>query len=90
MHPPQPVKAYAVEEHGGIVDEIDSTSEREAFFERQAIHEIRARVNTWASAKGSEICEDCGDDIPKARRLAQPGCTLCISCQDALERSYDG
>lgn len=36
---------------------------------------------------GSPICLDCGDDIPKARREAVPGCTFCITCQphhDAL------
>ncbi|MDN0081608.1 TraR/DksA family transcriptional regulator [Crenobacter sp. SG2305] len=31
-------------------------------------------------------CQDCGDDIPEARRRAAPGCTRCITCQTAAER----
>lgn len=28
------------------------------------------------------ICEDCDGPIPEARRLAQPGCTMCVTCQE--------
>jgi len=31
-------------------------------------------------------CEDCGDDIPEARRRAVAGCTRCIACQTLAER----
>ncbi|MCD9570135.1 TraR/DksA family transcriptional regulator [Pseudomonas protegens] len=31
------------------------------------------------------ICEDCDGPIPEARRLAQPGCTLCVTCQEIDE-----
>lgn len=27
------------------------------------------------------FCEECDGPIPEARRLAQPGCTLCIECK---------
>ncbi len=30
-------------------------------------------------------CEHCGAAIPEARRLAAPGCFLCIECQTADE-----
>lgn len=30
-------------------------------------------------------CLDCGDEIPEARRKAQPGCHRCIECQTILE-----
>ncbi len=29
------------------------------------------------------FCDDCDEPIPEARRLAQPGCTLCIGCKSA-------
>lgn len=68
------------------MDEIDRASEREAFLNRQAIDEIRAMVDAGSLAEGSEICEECGDEIPKARRDAVPGCTLCVSFQAIFER----
>ena len=33
------------------------------------------------------ICTDCGGDILKARLKANPAATLCIECQEALERN---
>lgn len=30
-------------------------------------------------------CDDCGEDIPEARRLAVPGCRLCVECQGLQE-----
>ena len=30
-------------------------------------------------------CDDCGDEIPEARRLAVPGCRLCVDCQGLAE-----
>lgn len=68
------------------MDEIDRASEREAFFNRQAIDEIRAMVDAGTLADGSEFCEECGEEIPTARRDAVPGCTLCVVCQGMMER----
>lgn len=31
-------------------------------------------------------CEDCGEDIPEARRRVVKGCTRCITCQEIAER----
>ncbi len=33
------------------------------------------------------VCEECGEDIPQARRLALPGVRLCVSCQAGAEAS---
>lgn len=30
-------------------------------------------------------CDDCGIEIPEARRLAVPGCRLCVDCQGLAE-----
>ncbi|WP_348826808.1 TraR/DksA family transcriptional regulator [Halomonas sp. RT37] len=37
----------------------------------------------WA---GSAECEECGDEIPAARRQAAPWATTCIECQQIYER----
>lgn len=34
----------------------------------------------------SDFCEECEEEIPAGRKLAQPGCTLCISCAELAER----
>lgn len=31
-------------------------------------------------------CEDCADPIPEGRRVALPGVTLCIECQEQMEK----
>lgn len=50
------------------------------------LHSRRSAV----AVSSAEYCEDCGDDIPPARRLAAPGCTRCTDCQamDELERRH--
>lgn len=30
-------------------------------------------------------CEECGDEIPQARREAVPGVRLCVECQSELD-----
>ena len=31
-------------------------------------------------------CQECGDEIPEARRTAIPGVQFCVSCQSELEK----
>lgn len=31
-------------------------------------------------------CSDCDEELPEARRIAYPGRTMCVSCQDDAER----
>ncbi len=42
--------------------------------------------------KGESLaeCENCGEDIPKARQKALPGVRLCIDCQTELEKVQSG
>lgn len=39
-----------------------------------------------------EHCEDCGGEIPAARREAVPGVRRCVACQSALDeaKSHSG
>lgn len=37
------------------------------------------------SAVSATHCEECGDNLPEARRKAYPGCTMCVECQSNME-----
>ncbi|ELO0933425.1 TPA: TraR/DksA family transcriptional regulator, partial [Pseudomonas aeruginosa] len=45
---------------------------------------LAQRTNTRL-APSALWCEDCGEQIPEARRQAAPGCECCISCQELRE-----
>lgn len=34
------------------------------------------------TGNGTLVCLDCGDPIPPARKLAQPGSKYCVVCQE--------
>lgn len=36
-----------------------------------------------------ETCEECGEEIPLARRRALPGVRLCVTCQQEQEKTQD-
>lgn len=46
---------------------------------------VAARLALMSNAAPHSLmfCDDCEEPIPEARRLAQPGCTLCIGCKSA-------
>lgn len=48
-----------------------------------AIARARRALPTGESA---EFCDECGQPIPQARRLAMPGVRYCVACQQALEQ----
>ncbi|AHE51665.1 DksA/TraR family C4-type zinc finger protein [Sphingomonas sanxanigenens] len=41
---------------------------------------LRAR-GMMPMAEGSDECDDCGEDIPSARRAALPRTCTCVACQ---------
>jgi len=51
-----------------------------------AVAGVRRKLEAQASKPSAEECEECGDEIPEARRKAVPGCQLCVFCQEKLER----
>ncbi|MFB9159929.1 TraR/DksA family transcriptional regulator [Chromobacterium violaceum] len=70
------------------MDEFDRAQELEA------LH-LEASLAAQAAASrplGASLshCDDCGDPIPEARRLAAPGCTRCMACQDWAEQRKRG
>ena len=48
-----------------------------------AIAAVRAKIGV---GPGLTHCQECGDKIPKARRLAVPGVSLCVDCQEYAEK----
>lgn len=64
------------------MDDIDRAQQYQADEIKRAI----ARTARGAGSLGAEICAWCEDKIPMPRRVAVPGCTLCIQCQSSKER----
>ncbi|MDO9370357.1 MAG: DksA/TraR family C4-type zinc finger protein [Sphingopyxis sp.] len=56
---------------GAVQEQIDDTVS-------DAVKAARARI---PMGEGADSCEDCGEDIPKARREALPGTRTCVACQ---------
>lgn len=56
---------------GAVQDQIDDTI-------ADAVALARARIPSGDAALD---CDDCGDEIPDARRTAVPGVRTCIACQ---------
>ncbi len=48
-----------------------------------ALERVRSSLPKGNSA---EFCDECGNAIPEARRLAVRGVQHCISCQNELEK----
>ena len=65
-------------------DIADRAAAREAEFLFDALAEQRRR--THYDQPSLAECEECGADIPEARRLAVPGVRLCVACQTAAEK----
>lgn len=47
---------------------------------------LAANATRMPQGEGSEFCDECGEQIPPARREAVPGCRLCIDCQREVEQ----
>lgn len=60
---------------GAVQDQIDDTVS-------DAVKSARARLPT---GEGADFCEDCGEDIPQARRKALAGTRTCVACQSARD-----
>ena len=70
-----------------MTDIFDRAQELDATMRDTAIAEQRARVGHGPALTH---CEDCGDEIPAARRAAVAGCRRCIHCQALREGAAGG
>lgn len=53
---------------------------------QNAVDQVRNQLAKQAAQPSAEFCEECGEDIPEARRKLVPGVQLCIHCQTRFER----
>ena len=62
---------------GAVQDQIDASVE-------DAVELARSRL-----PKGESLthCEECGNEIPEARRQAIAGVRLCVGCQQEVDRA---
>lgn len=75
-------------------DNFMSNLAEEEFGQLHAIHNnmnaiaaVRKRLAEQAREPSLSECNECGDEIPEARRLAIPGCKLCVYCKQKQERN---
>jgi phage/conjugal plasmid C-4 type zinc finger TraR family protein len=61
---------------GAVQDQIDASVE-------DAVQRARSKLPRGESLRE---CEECGADIPEARRQAVPGVRLCIACQEQFDK----
>jgi phage/conjugal plasmid C-4 type zinc finger TraR family protein len=61
---------------GAVQDQIDSTVE-------DAIQRVRSQLPAGESLRH---CEECGEEIPQARREAIKGVRLCVACQSERDK----
>lgn len=62
-------------------DDLDRATAVEAAAVMGGVSDVLARMQ----GKGQDDCEDCGFEIPKARRVAAPWAIRCVECQSLLE-----
>ena len=61
---------------GAVQDQIDASVE-------DAVELARSRL---PSGESLSHCEECGQEIPAARRAAVPGVRRCVGCQEGMDR----
>ena len=61
---------------GAVQDQIDDTV-------KDAVEAARAGIKPQGAS--ATHCDDCGEPIPEARRLAVPGVRRCVACQSTRE-----
>jgi len=66
---------------------IDNASTAEEDFNKLSLANQLARQPTFESY---HECEDCGDEIPEARRRFSKGITRCVSCQSIVDIKNKG
>ena len=64
---------------GAVQDQIDATV-------KDGIERAKSRL---PQGPALTHCENCGAEIPEARRNAIPGVKLCVPCQEANDREIE-
>jgi len=74
------------------LNRLNETMSEEDLGQLHAIHnnmnhiaEVARKLEEQAKKPSAKECQECGDDIPKARRVAVKGVQLCAPCQEYQE-----
>lgn len=62
-------------------DPADKASAQQMLSEMHGVAAVVAKMQ----GQGADECEECGVDIPKARREAAPWAVCCVDCQGLRE-----
>ena len=68
-------------------DAVDRAAEAEALAREDRLKGMALRKQEQAQAGSYSHCEECGDEIPIARRVAVQGVRRCITCQSYFEKN---
>lgn len=63
------------------MDNIDDANERAATYLQARIDAVTKKPSLLAAHE----CDECGEEIPEARRRTVPGVRLCIDCKELEE-----
>lgn len=64
-----------------MADAMDRAQQWEQESRERHINNARSRI----AAPSRFICEECDAPIPEARRIAIPGVSCCVTCQQIIE-----
>ncbi len=67
-----------------MADEADFAA---AITDRMVSERVGGVLNSVSTVADNTHCEECGDAIPAARRIAAPWATVCVPCKEAQERA---
>lgn len=73
-----------------MTDFYDRASEQEEMHRDFALQKLSRQMAAESrNVSDSAVeCEDCDEPIPRARRVAAPGCRFCVECQKQREQSF--
>ncbi|MDN3578696.1 TraR/DksA C4-type zinc finger protein [Chitinimonas viridis] len=66
---------------------FDRASELEQETRDAAVAATLAGIRRPRPTESALVCGHCGEAIPEARRLAEPGCQLCVPCKSRSEKN---
>lgn len=67
-------------------EEAEIAQIQNLFSNQNAIANVRNQLAKQAEQPSAEFCEECGDEIPEARRKLVPGVQMCVYCQERMEK----
>lgn len=73
-----------------MADFAEIAADREAEIRADGLAAHALQMAADRERVSARECQDCGEEIPEARRSAQPGCTRCVPCQEEYDRRFRG